>query len=178
MSHEVELKFFDLDIDALQERVLRLGGVLDYAGMMRAIYFDNGELKKSRGALRLRSQPISTSGEEEVVLTRKIATGEVGVKSCRELETVVGDFEVTREIITSLGYQEVLSVTKHRSSYLLDGGRIEIEEHCEDLAHIPLFVELESSSRDALFALARTLDIDPDAGVALNAFELIRHFRA
>lgn len=175
MSNEVELKFFDLDFDALREMILSAGGVLDYAGIMRASYFDDGSLKKRGGALRLRAQPSCTGGSE-VVLTRKIDNAEEGVKSCRELETTVGDFDGAREILLSLGYSEVLTIAKHRSSYRLDGGRVEIDRHVDELAYIPVFAELEASSRAALWDLAEQLGLNPHKGQALNAFEIAQHF--
>ncbi len=176
MVNEIELKFFNLDIKALQEKIISLGGFLDYAGDMRAVYFDNGELKKQKGALRLRQQPVA-GGLIKTILTRKEHISESGVKSCRETETTVGNFNACQNILLSLGYKPVLTIVKHRSSYILNGGRIEIDTHKEDLSYIPPFVELEASDKTKLWDLALNLDLDPNSGLALNAFEIQNKFK-
>jgi len=154
---ELEVKILDISREVAETRLRDAGAKLVFDGDMNAVMFDfsDGSIAAAGGLLRLRSEG------DEAKLTFKRYLPDATVKARQELETSVGDFEITRRIIESLGLVPVRTVTKHRTTYELPGVRFAIDRHTGELAYIPEFLEIEVDNRETLEGHARLLGFTP-----------------
>ncbi|MCU0476130.1 MAG: class IV adenylate cyclase [Anaerolineae bacterium] len=165
---ETEIKLWVDDLDAVAERVLALGGEMtDERVFERNMRYDTAkETLTQRGAvLRLRQ-------DSRARLTYKEGAQAVeGVVSRFEAEVEVSDFDTTDMILRLLGYQHKMVYEKYRTTYVLDGCEIVLDE-------LPFgrFIEIEGEHK-AILGLVARLGLADAVRVKMSyvhAFEVIR----
>lgn len=155
MARETELKFLDVDLDALRPRIKSAGGVFEGRWLETNKVFDdrNMSLRGNSTVLRLRL----CAGTSHGLLTFKRACDESSrLKVCEEHETQVLDPARTEALLGGLGYHQVLVYQKLREAWRMD--RLLV---CLDVLPFGSFVELEGRE-DVVLAAARRLDLDMD----------------
>jgi predicted adenylyl cyclase CyaB len=172
---EIEAKVLEIDADALQKRLLELNAHLSFSDEMHAIYFDHpADPLLARGAtLRLRKEGPT------VVLTykSKIPNDDPALKVLDEIEVAIADFDEMRGLLKGMGYVETHSTRKHRIQYELPGAHIVIDDYQEELAHIPMFCEIEAEDADRLYAVAEELGYERKQLSNWNSFDLMEHYK-
>jgi adenylate cyclase class 2 len=148
---EIEVKFYLNTPDKFEDRLKSLGAFIVRDRCLEDnILFDNvtNTLHATRQVLRLRQ-------DDRIVLTYKGA-GEVktGVLTRKEIEVVVSDFELTRQLLEGLGYWPRLKYQKYRTVYRFNQCDVVVDE-------MPYgwFCEIEGPSPQAIRAAARALDL-------------------
>ncbi len=172
---EIEAKVLEIDPETIITKLQNLGAAFDFEDEFFAIYFDDatGRLGGQHQVLRIRKEG------KDVRLTFKAphADTQSGIRSREELELPIGDFEMMRLILQRLGYVEYLKMRKIRTQYSLDGVHIVIDNHIDDLAFIPPYLEIEAPSHEALFEMADRLGIPRDQLIDWNAAKVMEYYR-
>jgi adenylate cyclase class 2 len=149
---EIELKILDINKKKLEAQLHKLGAKNLGKVFIRYKRYDfkDKRIGKSGSLLRLR-----TNGNK-VQFTYKGPTHKSAhFKIQDETETEVKDFATAEKILNSIGLKEQNCIEKYRTSYLLAGTRLEIDEH----PLIPPYVEIEGSEK-AIRHVLHLLNID------------------
>ena len=150
-NKEIEVKFYLLDFEQLQDKLRALGAVLiqprTYEYNLRFDTIDN-LLTDNLQLLRLRKDRVN-------FLTYKgPSKTEEGVSERTEIEITVSDFQDTRSLLEALGYQVIMIYEKYRTVYKLSGTMVTLDE-------MPFgsFVEIEGSDRATIQGVCQQLGL-------------------
>jgi adenylate cyclase, class 2 len=166
---ELEVKFYVSDLVALEKRLQSAGGVLLQPRQHEQnLRFDNrdGSLSRSHQVLRLRR-------DSQAHLTFKgPASDQDGARLRIELETVVDDFEMARQILEALGYQIIVMYEKYRAAYTLQDMVVTLDE-------LPYgnFSEIEGTSGASIQAAAALLALNWEARIPDSYLKLFERLR-
>lgn len=122
MSIEVEIKLKIKDKKELEKKLLELGFSAGDIVSESDTYYTSGhhDFAKLDEALRVRSIENYTTREKAAVITYKGAKLDKKSMARKELETTVGDADICREILESIGFSPVPAVEKVRSHFQKD----------------------------------------------------------
>ncbi len=169
---EIEVKILEIDRPQVEKRLTALGATLSFDGEMAALFFDYADQRISTAGsvLRLRKEGPRS------VLTHKRPRPTQGAKVMHELETEVGSFDATREILQATGLEVIKSTRKFRTQYDLPEGHVVIDDYQDDLAAIPVFVEIESPNLTDLQTLVLRLGFSLEDTNTWNTYDLVQHY--
>ena len=164
-NQEIEVKFLIADLPALLEKIERLGAITLRPRMLEVnLRFDTHDMR-----LRDRAQVLRLRQDDQAILTFK-STGEIvdGVISRTELEVVVSDFQTTRAILETLGFQVFMTYEKYRQNFQFNSLVASVDE-------MPYgnFIELEGSSPEHVRATAALLGLDWEQRINLSYTALL-----
>ncbi|HSM24261.1 MAG TPA: class IV adenylate cyclase [Anaerolineaceae bacterium] len=149
---EIEVKFYVISLDEIEEKIKELGGVLVQERCFESnLRFDTADqkLRNLRQVLRLRH-------DTENILTFKGAA-EAGkpVSIRQEIEVLVDDFETTRALLEGLGYEVMMEYEKYRTTYSLLNTLVVLDE-------LPYgkFIEIEGPDGNSIQKVARNLNLN------------------
>jgi adenylate cyclase class 2 len=146
MPAEYEAKVLDIDPAKTAGLILSLGGKLvrDTTLQRRNVY-DVVPGDQSRW-IRLRSTgPATTLTVKEIIHD--------GIDGTHEVEVDVNDFEATDTLLAMLGFTPKSYQENRRTSFELDGARLEIDEW----PLIPPYLEIEADTPEDVLRVADTL---------------------
>jgi adenylate cyclase class 2 len=168
-QQELEIKLYLSNLTAYQQKVESLGGQLVEPRVHEInLRFDtpDGELTRTAQVLRLRQDTAAR-------LTYK-GPGETvgGVHARREIEFTVSDYQSAQLLLESLGYQISLMYEKFRTTYLLDGLQVTLDE-------MPYgnFTEIEGSDPAAIRDTASKLGVNWDMRILESYTSLFDQLR-
>ncbi len=137
---EIEVKIFNVDVQALEGRLLGAGAALAFDGDIDAIHFDYPDFRLRNEGKTTRIRQVGD--KVEIVVKGKNRRSDVTDRE--EIETHVGDFESARRIYNRLGLVEMCRYQKHRKSYALDGMKFEFDT----FQNFPSYIEVEAKTED------------------------------
>ncbi|MDX2284492.1 MAG: class IV adenylate cyclase [Bacteroidia bacterium] len=169
---EIEAKILEIDRAQIELRLAEAGAVLSFDHELSARFYDlpDGSITRAGGVLRLRREGSQT------VLTHKALVSLGAAKVMEETETGVADAHQMDRLLRALGYQVIKSTRKRRTQYDLGDVHIALDAYADELAYIPLFLEIEAPSLDRLHAAAAQLGYSPADCRDWNTYDLIRHY--
>ncbi|MEK2475840.1 class IV adenylate cyclase [Streptomyces noursei] len=144
---EYEAKVLGIDPDAMAERIKVAGGSFQGERLMRRYVYDTVPAVSGRW-VRLRD-----SGGAVTLCVKTISSD--AIDGTRETETTVGSFEDTHALLGLMGLTHRSYQENRRSSWLLDGVRLEIDEW----PRIPPYLEIEGDTEEQVWATAECLSI-------------------
>lgn len=155
---EIEVKVLNIEREKFESKLISMGAEKVFDSEIEALFFDyeDGSLRKARDLMRLRREG------ERAVLTFKKFIGDEEVKRMNEYEVTVSDLQVMRRILEFLGLSVFDSMSKHRTSYELDGTYFEFDKYMGSYSHIPEFMEIEAKDSETIQKFARLLDLKPE----------------
>jgi adenylate cyclase class 2 len=158
---ETEIKFLVEDFAPFRARLEEMNADRRADFFEDNILFDDEDrsLLKEEKLLRLRKC-------DKVTLTFKAPVEKSQFKVMEELEVEVSNFEITEQIILSLGYRKVFRYQKNRETYSLQNGSVLL-----DKTPIGNFIEIEGS-RDSIKKIATFLSLNINDGTSKNYMEL------
>jgi predicted adenylyl cyclase CyaB len=153
MITEIEVKILEINRAQVEEKLASLGAIKVFDDEIHARYYDlpDQRLKSSGITLRLRKEG------PKAVVTLKMDVANPAAKERKEHETAVGDFEVMRTILESMGFVAWLEMKKHRTSYELGNVHFELDRYYGKYSHIPEFLEIEGRDMETVFRHAEAL---------------------
>lgn len=171
---EFEIKFLEVDVPALEKKLLAMGakkvGEYDYS---RAIFdYPDFRMDRMHSWVRLR-----TDGNESTLTYKK----RIGVKSddggvtddgMTEIEVKVDDYDKTEELLKAIGLVIKIKVRNKRIRYEKNGVEFDIDSYPE----IPDYLEIESSSFEKVHEAARELGFDPQKGLICTAKQIYKKY--
>jgi len=166
---EIEVKFLEINKEQVIKRIENLGGKKIFDGDLENIFFDfeDERLRKNNVLLRLRR--IGSKS----FLTVKTPIEKKEAKIKEENETEVGKHESMTKILNNLGLFEVNRTKKHRTSYTLDGARIEFDT----LEGIPTYLEIEAPSLERLKEIVKKIGFSMNDAKNWSENEVIKHYK-
>jgi adenylate cyclase class 2 len=162
---EYEAKVLDIDPDEVRAVILAKGG--EQVGgprLMRRFVYDivPGDLSKW---IRLRD-----TGSETTLCVKWIESD--AIDGTHEVETVVGDFAATNELLGLLGCTPKSYQENRRTSFELDGVRLELDEW----PMIPPYLEIEGDARDDVLRVAGLLGFSADGLTGENTMKVYARY--
>lgn len=170
---EIEVKYHLRDMDAMRVRILALGATPGESHFETNIRFEdkNDSLLQRRCLLRLRQDSNATltfKGEPDPPTAGQAAD----FKIHREIETTVGDFNATKQILKAIGFFPAQIYEKHRETFIQDDTIL-----CLDTMPYGNFLEIEGSGKN-IRRLTDALGLSWDNRILANylaMFEFIRN---
>jgi len=154
MKPEIEVKFLDVDIDDVRQRLKKVGAHLEQPmrDMKRAL-IEEPHHTAERSFLRIRDEGDKTT----LTFKRKTkAKSESTIDSTLELETTVGDFDTTVQIFAEAGWKYMTYQESRRETWLLDDAEVVIDEW----PWINPYIEIEAETEEVVRAVAAKLGFD------------------
>ncbi|HWR16496.1 MAG TPA: class IV adenylate cyclase [Terriglobales bacterium] len=150
MPSEVEVKFHVDDLNALRERLQKIGfqEITPRTHEFNTLYDSNGRLRRRGELLRIRKYG------DRWVLTHKAKSHDARHKTRLETETRIEDGEALGRIFESLGFDPQFSYEKFRSEWTDGQGHVVLDE-----TPIGDFGEIEGSP-GWIDAIAQKIGVD------------------
>jgi adenylate cyclase class 2 len=169
---EIEITYIDIDTKKIEEKLLALGAEKVGDFHYKRIIFDYPDFRLDKEAswVRLRDEG------DKVTLTFKKRLGENlrdkldGDEGMYERETIVSDFEATREILLKIGLTEKMYQENKRTRYMLDG----VECDIDTWPLLDPYLEIEGSDWDEVYATAKKLGLKREDGKKFSTNQIYR----
>lgn len=165
MPTEYEAKVLDIDPAATAARIVGAGGhqVAEPALQRRFVYdLEAGDASRW---IRLRD-----NGREVTLAVKQIAHD--GIDGTDEVEVTVSGFDATNELLARLGYTPKSYQENRRTSFLLDGVQLDIDEW----PLIPPYLEIEGPSAADVLRVATGLGYDASRLTSENTTKVYRRY--
>lgn len=171
---EFEIKFLEVDVLALEKKLLGIGakkvGEYDYR---RAMFdYPDWRLDKEHAWLRLRTDGKETTLTYKQRLGVKSRDGSIPDEGMKEIEVTVGDYQKTFQIFQSMGFIVKLKVENRRIRYEKDNIVFDIDFY----PGIPPFVEIETDSLEKVKEASRELGFNPDEGLICSPTQVYNKY--
>lgn len=142
-GEEFEVKILEVDVDAIIQKLEKLGAKIIFEGPINAYYYDtkDNEIEKNGEVFRLRLEGEKAILEFKSPIT-KSNNNEMGTS---DLILEVSSLDTQRKILKKLGYQEKYPSEKYRIEYKHGNIKIAIDRYQGRLSYIPAYIELETT---------------------------------
>lgn len=150
MKPEIEVKFLNIDVEAVREKLRTAGATLEQPmRLMRRDQFDHADnrYRKSYYAERLR---IRDEGNK---CTMTYKARQTNSPYPIEIETTVDSYDTAKQLLEAVGLHSFSYQESKRETWRLDGVEIEIDEW----PWVRPFVEIEGETEDLIKATAAKL---------------------
>ncbi len=140
-TKEIEVKILEINPSEIQHRLDALGATCVFSGQVYAVKMDfpNGRLYSNESFIRIR-----TLGETTELTYKGPKEKETNLKIQPEIQVNTSDLEKTISIFEQIGMIRVEEQRKHRSSYVLDNIKFDLDVPQE----FPPLIEVEAPSRE------------------------------
>jgi adenylate cyclase class 2 len=147
MQKEIEVKFINVDIDAVRAALKNVGGVCDQPmRLMRRALIETQEMAAIDAFIRLRDEG------DKVTLTYKQHL-QNGIHAANEIETTVGDFDTTKALLEAAGFTFRTYQESRRETWRFG----EVEIVIDEWPWMPPYIEIEGSNEGAVKSAAEKL---------------------
>ncbi|ROS38637.1 class IV adenylate cyclase [Amycolatopsis thermoflava] len=165
MPIEHEAKVLDIDPGSVAARILRAGGErIGGTRLMRRYVYDVTPGDRSKW-IRLRD-----TGTETTLCAKEIRSD--AIDGTHEAEVTVGDFAGARELLGLLGFTPKSYQENRRTSFTLDGARLEIDEW----PLIPPYLEIEAATVADVVRVAGLLGFAEDRLTGENTIKVYARY--
>lgn len=156
MQAEIEVKFINVDINDVRERLTNAGAKLEHPmRMMRRVIIEPESLAGRDAFLRLRDE-----GDKVTMTFKEFA--EVDKSDVKEIEVTVSDFDATLEMLNELGLHYRSFQESKRETWLLNE---DVEVVIDEWPWLEPYIEIEGTSEAAIKQAAKALGFDWAQGV-------------
>ncbi|MGH7174983.1 MAG: class IV adenylate cyclase [Minisyncoccia bacterium] len=168
---EYEVKYLNIDRAALEEKLRALGAkkVGDYN--YRRIIFDYPDMRLDHQAawIRLRDEGerSTLTYKQRLGAKRNSTEGDTGMY---ERETVVSDFDATRDILLKSGLIEKMYQENTRTRYELAG----VEYDIDTWPLIPTYLEIEGKNWEDVYAAAEKIGLKREDAKIFSANQIYK----
>lgn len=164
--NEVELKFIEIAVADVKERLQKAGAKLVSEGDLKMITFmkEGFDRKDStKHYLRVRKEHNDTR-----ITYKSPASKDSSATSRSETEVVVDDYDNAVALFEQLGFTADEPFTKHREHYELGDWHYEIDT----VPGIPTYLEVEAQSEEGLHDACKAIALDVKDGKKGTIFEI------
>jgi len=154
MQTEIEAKWLDVDKYKIRNKLKQAGAKQVHPERLmtrRNFDYPDGRLEKISGWVRVRDEA------NKITLSYK-QMNDRSIHGTKEVDVVVNDADAVCEFLKSIGLEQKSFQETKRESWMLDDIEIEIDTW----PWIPSFVEIEASSEDKVFQVAKQLGLTPE----------------
>ena len=163
MQTEIEAKFLQVDVEAVRAKLQAVGASCEQPmRLMQRVVFHT-TMDNPNAYVRVRAE-----GDKSTLTYKQF--DELGLHGAKEIETTVGDYQQTVEVLKAAGLQvKSLQETKRETWKL---GEVEIV--IDEWPWLEPFVEVEGPSEESVREAAATLEFDWNNAVFGGATEAYR----
>ncbi|MBC7512736.1 CYTH domain-containing protein [Candidatus Saccharibacteria bacterium] len=157
MQTEIEVKFVNVDIDDVRQRLKAAGATLEHPlRLMRRVIIEQPEHRAEHSFIRVRDE-----GDRTTLTFKRRKTMDIAkdAHNTQELEVVVSDFDDTVEIFKEAGWPPISYQESKRETWQLDGTEIVIDVW----PWISPYIEIEAETEEAVKVAARALGFSWEA---------------
>ena len=153
MKTEIEVKFVNIDIDALRQKLNDVGAVLEQPmRLMRRVLIEQPEHEAKHSFIRIRDEGDKTT----LCFKRRDHSDSKAIDDTKEIEVGVSDFDTTVEIFRQAGWPPKTYQETRRETWRLTDTEVVIDEW----PWIPPQVEIEGTDEQAVRTVAEQLGFD------------------
>lgn len=150
LKTEFEVKFLDVDIDSVREKLKSEGAVLvEPMRLMKRVTIDNDLMKRKNAFLRVRDEG------DKVTLTYK-QFDELSIEGAKEIELVISDFEKMVTLLSEVGLPHRSFQESKRETWKFD----DVEIMLDQWPWIPPYIEIESDNEAKVMEFAGKIGFD------------------
>lgn len=174
MPHEIEIKILEIDRSIIEHKLKNANAILHFSGEMAAVFFDNdhNDLAANGSVLRLRKE-----GNVTVCALKQKTHIQTDAKIMDETEVRVSDFEAMRKILKGAGFTEKRFTRKTRDEYVMTNHvKVVLDKYMDELAHIPLFLEIEAPDLESLYQTVSLLGFTREDCKNWSTYELAEYY--
>ena len=165
MKTEIEVKFCDIDIDAMREILARAGAICEQPmRLMRRVIIETDKLAERGAFIRVRDEGHRTT------LTYK-QFDEASLTGAKEIEVTVSDYESTVALLEQVDLLHKSFQESRRETWQLGAVEVVIDEW----PHLNPFIEIEGNSEAEVKDVAKKLGFDWNDAVFGSVTEAYRH---
>ena len=165
MQTEIEVKFCDVDVDALREILARAGAVCEQPmRLMKRVIIEPEALARRDAFIRVRDEGHRTT------LTYK-QFDETSLTGAKEIEVTVSDFDATVALLGQVGLTHKSFQESRRETWKL--GLVEVV--IDEWPHLNPYIEIEGTSEDLVKQVAHTLGFEWSDAVFGSVTEVYQH---
>lgn len=151
MQTEIEVKFVDVDIEAIRERLTECGATLEQPmRLMRRVVIEQPEHRAEHSFIRVRDEGNKTTLTFKRRKTMDLAKD---AHNTQELEVVVSSFDDTVKIFTEAGWPPVSYQESKRETWQLGDAEVVIDVW----PWINPYIEIEAHTEEAVRSVADKL---------------------
>lgn len=176
MVKELEVKVLNIDINLIEEKIKNLGGKIISKELQINTLIDSNErpIKSYLDAyLRIRETKDLLSNIDSTTLTLKKNIKNKNLRENIELNTEVEDKGTMLEILKDLGFNKINIGHKERTSYILEGARIDLDIWDKETYPNP-YMEIEVEDEATLNNVIDLLEISRENISTKSIVELRR----
>ncbi len=173
--HEIEIKFLEIDQQALEDKLLSIGATHtdDFFYRIRAFDFPGLPLATEKYAwVRLRDDGKEVEFSYKQRLGVKSSDASIPDEGMEEIEVKVSDFERATLILQRIGMIEKFYQEKKRVRYK----KGDIEYDIDTWPLLPTYLEIEGPSMEAIEEAARELGFDPKEAKICSATQVFKMY--
>jgi len=163
---EIELKFLNVDVKSIREKISNIGAILKYETMIESTLFIADGFdgwNSSKKFLRVRKV------DDKVQITYKGPEEESRMTSREEIEINADSYEDSIKLISKLGFTKEDTYRKQRIHYEL--GDISFE--LDTLDNIPTYLEIETNTEKSMIEVCKSLELDIKKGKKGTIVEIL-----
>lgn len=169
---EIEIKLHVADLPSIEEKLQAAGATLTKPRVFERNLrydFEDKSLSSTGQVLRLRQ-------DADVRLTYKYGKNllalEKGIVERKEIEVVLNDFDAMDRILQMLGYIPYMTYEKYRTTYVLEGAEIVLDE-------LPYgsFVEIEAISGTEIEKLVSKLGLESHPRLTISYSSIFQQLK-
>lgn len=175
MDKELEVKVLNIDIGLIEERIISLGGKLLSKELQINTLIDSSErpIKSYLDAyMRIRESKNLLTNDESITFTLKKNIKNSALRENVELNTDIEDKDTMLQILKELGFDKISIGHKERTSYMLEGARIDLDTWDKDTYPDP-YMEIEVNDSSDLDKIIKLLDI-PKENISTKSIVQLR----
>jgi adenylate cyclase class 2 len=163
---EIELKFLDINVNEIKEKLEKLGAKLKYDAQTESYPFWAEGFHSSDSNMKyLRIRKVN----DNVKITYKDPAKESDMTTREEIEIKVDNYEEAIKLIEKLGFEKGKIFKKHRIHY--EYGNIHFE--LDTLENIPTYLEIETQNEEDMKDICIKLDLDISKGKKGTIVEIL-----
>lgn len=169
---EIELTYIDINKDKIEKRLLELGAKKAGDYHYHRIVFDYPDfrLDKNSSWVRLRDEGDKITLTFKQRLGKNLRDNLGGDDGMYERETMVTNFEATREILLKIGLIEKMYQENKRERYILD----EVECDIDTWPLLDPYLEIEGKSWNKVYEIVEKLGLRREDGKKFSANQIYR----
>ena len=168
MQAEIEVKFVDVAIDDIRERLKAAGATLEHPMRdMRRALIEEEHHKAEHSFIRIRDEGDKTT---LTFKRRVLPDAETTIDSVHELETTVGDFDTAINIFKEAGWHYVTYQESRRETWHLGEAEVVIDEW----PWLQPMIEIEAASEEVVRIVATQLGFDW-ANAVFGSVDVVYH---
>ena len=153
MQTEIEVKFCNVDIVDIREKLKASGAMLEQPmRLMKRALIEEPHHEKENAFIRIRDEGDKTT----LTFKRRDKLQGDTIDNTKEIEVIVSDFETTVELFREAGWEYKTFQESKRETWKLGDAEVVIDEW----PWLKPYIEIEASTEDEVKQAAATLDFD------------------